>query len=128
LNGLWSEGESFIVVEHDIVVRADTLEELENCPCEWCSFGAPYLGHVYHGLGCVKFSDTLISRHPKAMEQVAAFPPDEKHPSKHYCTLDAYLQRTLLGEYMHCHEEVLGHVRPYNGAPWPNHGCAHRLT
>ena len=31
LNGLWSKGQSFIVVEHDIVVSADTFEELENC-------------------------------------------------------------------------------------------------
>ena len=128
LNGLWSKGQSFIVVEHDIVVRADTFEELENCPYEWCSFGAPYFVGVYHGLACVKFSDTLISRHPKAMEQVAAYPPDEKHPPKHYCRLDALLQQALFGEYRHCHETVLGHVRPYDGPPQPGHGCVGGLS
>jgi hypothetical protein len=123
LNGLWSKRQSFIVVEHDIVVRANTLVELENCPYEWCSFGAPYFGGVYHGLGCVKFSDTLISRHPKALEHVAVHPPDAKHPPKHYCRLDAYLQEELSSEYRHCHETVLEHVRPYDGPPLPAHGC-----
>jgi hypothetical protein len=123
LNGLWSEGQSFIVVEHDIVVRADTFAELESCPYRWCSFGAPYFWGVHHGLGCVKFNDALISRHPKAMEQVAAHPPDEKHPPKHYCRLDAYLHEALAGEYRHCHETVLEHVRPYDGPPQPGHGC-----
>jgi hypothetical protein len=123
LNGLWSEGQSFIVVEHDIVVRAETFEELESCPYQWCSFGSPYFMGVYHGLGCVKFSDRLISRHPRAMEQVAAHPPDEKHPPKHYCRLDAYLQLVLSGEYRHRHETVLEHVRSYDGPPRPGHGC-----
>ncbi len=79
-------------------------------------------------MGCVKFSDTLISRHPEAMEQVAAYPPDEKHPPKHYCRLDAQLRRALSGEYQHCHETVLGHVRPYDGPPQPGHGCVCGLS
>jgi hypothetical protein len=128
LNGLWSERRSFIVVEHDIVVRADTFEELENCPFEWCSFGAPYFVGVHHGLGCVKFSDTLISRHPRLMEQIAEHPPDEKHPPKHYCRLDAYLEQALSSEYRHCHETVLGHVRTYDGPPQPAHGCVGELS
>lgn len=121
LSGLWSKGQTFAIVEHDIVVQPDSLKELEECPWDWCSFGAPYFRGVYHGLGCIKFGTELIKRHPGALEQVAAYPPDDKHPPKHWCRIDTYLQRALSGEYHHRHEAVLTHVK--DEKLLPTHGC-----
>lgn len=53
---LWDEGEPFVIVEHDIVVRPSTIQRLENCPALWCGFvyhEAP--GEPVAGLGCTKF-------------------------------------------------------------------------
>ena len=38
---LWKSGEDFIIVEHDVVVNADTIESFDACPEAWCT--APYL-------------------------------------------------------------------------------------
>ena len=35
----WAEGESFINCEHDTIFEKGAIEELENCPEEWCAFG-----------------------------------------------------------------------------------------
>ena len=35
----WVEGESFITIEHDTAFKPEAIEELENCPEEWCAFG-----------------------------------------------------------------------------------------
>lgn len=120
LSDCWSNGETFAIVEHDIVVRPESLAELDTCPYEWCSFGAPYFCGVYHGLGCVKFTANLIARHPNALDKVAAY-HDEGHPSKHWCRLDAWLQdRVLASEYRHRHETVLEHAKK---ELVPSHGC-----
>jgi hypothetical protein len=54
---LWREGEPFVLVEHDIVVRPSTIQQLEDCPRPWCGFvyhEAP--GEPVAGLGCTKFT------------------------------------------------------------------------
>lgn len=121
LNDLWCAGDSFIIVEHDIVVMPHTLTELEACPESWCSFGSPYIGgNVYHGLGCVKFGAALIARHPGALDRVA-LRSDAQHPPKHWCRLDAWLQgHELNGERRHFHDTVLPHIKRVLR---PSHGC-----
>jgi hypothetical protein len=57
---LWDEGEPFVLVEHDIVVRPSTIQRLEDCPEPWCGFvyhEAP--GEPVAGLGCTKFTPTF---------------------------------------------------------------------
>ncbi len=34
----WGDGESFINCEHDTVFERGAIEELENCPEEWCAY------------------------------------------------------------------------------------------
>jgi hypothetical protein len=54
---LWRDGKPFIIVEHDIVIRPDTVSELEQCPQPWCAF--PYheeIGDPVTGLGCTKIT------------------------------------------------------------------------
>ena len=35
----WAEGKSFINIEHDAVFARGAIEELEQCPKEWCFGG-----------------------------------------------------------------------------------------
>jgi hypothetical protein len=122
LSDAWDGAEGFAIVEHDIVVRSDTLDELANCPHDWCAFAYQY-GHwgLQYGLGCVKFSTDLIARCPDAMDRVGVL-SDERHPRRHWCRLDAWLQGVVLpsmGETPHGHGPPLVHL---------NHGVAHGCT
>lgn len=125
LSNLWGDGEAFALVEHDVLVRPDTLAELADCAEPWCSFVIPYLGGEYAGMACVKFSAELIAACPDALGIVGLMSNGEQHPRKHWCTLDSFLQSTLqrTGTARHVHQPALGHVRPYDGSPWPVHGC-----
>lgn len=118
--GLWGDGDTFAVVEHDIVVEPGTLAAFEACPSEWCASPYPYrLTGMYAGLGCCRFRGSLIARHPDALEVVARM-SDAKHPPGHWCRLDGWLRSVLeqRGEQMCLHEPV-AHL----GSNWPTHGC-----
>ena len=117
--------EPFIVVEHDIVVRPETLRELRDCPEDWCSAPYPYLDKERAwGMGCVKFSDRLIVRNPWIFSDMSHW-SDESHPPKHWCRMDSriWIMLTERGEKRHDHDgPALGHV----GHPGQNssaHGC-----
>ena len=127
LAGLWADGRCFINVEHDVIVRPDTLAELEACPQPWCGFPLPYLGGEYPGLGCVKFDASIIAAVPDALVQAGRM-SNGNHPPKHWCTTDHFLQMVVLpaavGHGKHVHWPALGHWRPYDdGLPQPSHGC-----
>lgn len=109
---MWDERQTFVVVEHDVVVRPGALEELIGCPQPWCSFGVPYVGRIYAGLACAKFSAELIARTPDLLALTAAF-SDETHPPRHWCRLDSWIQIVLgeAGEKMCVHTPPLGHLR-----------------
>jgi hypothetical protein len=60
---LWRRGQTFVLVEHDILPPAGFPESLLDCP-------EPYCGHYYRlgrrlggTLGCVKFAADLIAEH-----------------------------------------------------------------
>jgi hypothetical protein len=120
LSSLWVVGETFCLVEHDIVIHPTALDELSTCPNDWCAFPYPYGGpKLAYGMGCVKFSADLIARNPDAMLRVAVL-SDEKHPARHWCRLDAWLQGCVLpsnGEQRCEHETPVKHLE---------RGCAHR--
>jgi hypothetical protein len=123
LNKLWAEGRTFLIVEHDIVVTSDELRAMAKCPHEWCANAYPYLGGVYAGLGCVKFSRTLIKKIPSVMSAVGALGArDLVHPSKHWCALDGRLRATLeiAGNNQHKHYAKIKHLN-HNGKP--SHNC-----
>jgi hypothetical protein len=130
LASLWSAGQTFIVIEHDVIVLPDTLDELVACHRPWCSCQVPYVGKVTAGLSCAKFSAGLIARYPDAMERVGEI-EDEDHPPRHWCRIDSHLQAHVLnpgGEIMHVHGPPLEHLRDGSEpeSPWkvgPVHGC-----
>ena len=55
LAGLWHKGETFVVVEHDVVVPPNAIDELLACSRPWCSFVVEYFVSDYAGLSCAKF-------------------------------------------------------------------------
>jgi hypothetical protein len=130
LADLWAKARTFIIVEQDVVVRPDSLDELIACQHPWCSFQVPYVGRLYAGLSCAKFSAGLIARYPDALERIAEI-EDTKHTPSHWCTLDSHLQCHVLnpgGETMHVHGPELIHLRDdwSPSAPWaiaPTHDC-----
>jgi hypothetical protein len=124
LSDLWSHRETFAIVEHDVIVRPDSLDELEGCPEPWCAFTVPYFVGDYPGLACTKFEASVMGGFPEAMSLVGTM-SNASHPPKHWCTLDAFLMSLLYsrGFRKHVHEPALGHYREYAGPPQPTHNC-----
>jgi hypothetical protein len=131
LNEAWTPTEEhmvepFIVVEHDIIVRPETLRELRDCPEDWCAAPYPYLDKPEAwGMGCVKFTDRLIVRNYQIFEQIGKV-SDERHPPRHWCWMDLLIWTALTerGEHRHDHPgPPLGHLgHPGKGSS--AHGCA----
>ena len=116
---LWAAGEPFTVVEHDIVPHPGALAELEACDWPWCSF-AYRLGSIVHaGLGCTRFSASLLAAVPDAVERTWAESTDV-HPPGHWCSADDRLARVLRaeGHVQHVHAPPVTHL-----SPLPSHGC-----
>jgi hypothetical protein len=100
---LWSNGETFTIVEHDIVVWPGAIPQLESCPEPWCTF--PYycsVGWIKDGLGCTKFSAEFIGSHPDFLKE--PFPVCCPH-TRNYCGLDRLIAHRMneLGMQPHVH-------------------------
>jgi hypothetical protein len=99
LERCWHDGESFLVVEHDIVIGPNTVAEFESCPEEWCSAGYTYFdkapnGTPGGGLGCTKFSSELLRRWPGLMSDANGL-HCPGHPDAHWCTRDLAIYTLL---------------------------------
>ncbi len=125
LRDLWAAGETFCIVEQDIVVKPETLDGLAACT-EWrCAAAYPYFNGLYPGLGCTRFSAELLSSVPGAIEEIGSW-SDEIHPLRHWCRLDGWLQTLLKRNYhvpLCTNHGIVGHIRDYSGSPYPSHGC-----
>ena len=127
---LWKAKQTFVVVEHDIVVSPDAIDELLMCASPWCGFVMPYCGTWYSGLSCTKFEASILKAHPKALQKVATM-SDVGHGQKHWCRLDGWLQGVLngWGEEKHEHRGHIGHIRDgqvrygLTDGVMPSHDC-----
>lgn len=94
---LWTAGDTFTIVEHDVIVTREALDSFDTCPGDWCASPYPYLwGEPHTGLGCARFRAAILTRHPDLMGVVAEM-SDDKHPARHWCRLDAWITNTLTG-------------------------------
>lgn len=120
LSRLWSCRQGLLVVEHDIVVRSDTIRYLMACDEAWCAFTYPYSDGLCAGLGCTKFTGEFTGRYPDAVAATWA-DESEQHPSGHWCQLDERLTRVLTaaGATKHLHGPPIGHLNPN-----PSHTCS----
>lgn len=116
---LWRAGESFAIVEHDIVPWRGALAELDDCDEPWCAFEYPFGKGAITGLGCTRFRDILLTGYPTAVDDTL-IEHHEVHPRGHWCSLDGRLSHALhrLGARKHVHTPLVGHLHPY-----PSHGC-----
>ena len=112
LDGLWSAGETFTLVEHDVVPTRRQLEELDACPAPWCGYGyGP--GDWTPVFGCIRFRSELI----------AALPDIWKDPSWSWMQLDAKFSVYARGHgfhhhwhYPHVHHARVPHIGFHNGS------------
>lgn len=77
LGAIWARGETFALLEHDVVCRPDIIAEFEACPEPWCVF--PYdFCHVEcreawrNMLGCTRFHAELLEAVPDAVSRIPA--------------------------------------------------------
>src|SRR5688572_21038894 len=71
LKRIWQEGETVVLVEHDVVPWPGAIEELFACPCLWGSYSYRINGGIgiHHGLGCTKISGALMRMLPGLWDQ-----------------------------------------------------------
>ena len=120
LSELWASGADFTVIEQDIVVWPDTLQGFVNCPNSWCSAPYSYLDSLtYAGLGCCRFRAEIMRIYPDLMDAVALH-DYEGHGPKHWCSIDAAMQRELWkrNEFACTHHATVGHLHST-----PTHNC-----
>jgi hypothetical protein len=119
LQQLWTAGDTFALVEHDIVIGPYTLSDLAHCPASWCAYTYQLRGQLHAGLGCVKFASELLRAKPHAVSQTWA-EQTLVHPGGHWCNLDDRLSRVLrrAGVAPHVHNPPVEHL-----VPEPTHGC-----
>ena len=115
----WREGESFINCEHDTIFHNGAIEELMECPEEWCAFGEvgndviwtqgegpetlPLKRFVDGGptpLALMKFEKRFIDKHPDVWGRI---PSDWKSTPK-WRWLDAWLQTFMRLNGIVCHQ------------------------
>lgn len=116
---LWRARESFIIIEHDIIVTAAAIAGLIDCPMKWCTCPYPWYDSMLHGLGCTKFDHEIMQDFPSLFDNIADIATDV-HPAKHWCNIDDRINR-YMGERRrnaHRHDTPVEHLRPY-----ASHGC-----
>ncbi len=119
LSDLWSKGEPFTIVEHDIVADPETLAAIDGCAEAWCA--ASYRFEAWpalYGMGCTKFGSRAMLAVPDALDRVGRM-ADDVHPARHWCALDARLFTVLYQAGLRRHEH--GHV--IHLSEQRSHGC-----
>lgn len=97
----WALGKGFINVEHDVVLRPDTIALLTACPFQWCTWAYPFHDPalaplvISDRLGCVKFSETLVQAIPDVMILAAAI----QYTGRDWMTLDRRVVAVLRHQY-----------------------------
>lgn len=115
LDGLWRDGATFVIVEHDIVPWPGAVRAMLDCQSDWCAY--PYLMGSIEGtaFGCTKFGAGVIARQPTAVSRIL---PQHRG----WNALDSMVTATLRrnGEPEHIHQPPVRHLRfDTGGVPMP---------
>ena len=134
LEELWADAETFMVVEHDIVIATTTVREFDECEEEWCSAPYTYFDQPVTtsggGLGCTKFDKTLMARWPSMMRSANQL-PCVGHPNGHWCTRDLAIYTLLrqggnfASQYPARRHQT--HTEVHHRAGKCSHGCKDEL-
>jgi hypothetical protein len=113
LAGLWADGETFVLIEHDMIPTREAVTGLEACREWWCANPYPVnhqQGETIVGLGFVRFRAELLAAAADAV--IAAGRWRGPYPACHWAAVDARLARVLdrRGYQVHRHPAVVGHL------------------
>lgn len=109
----WGSPEpDILIIEHDIVANAQSIQAMLACPESWCASWYPFEGSEIYGLGFTKFSLPIRLAVPDAIQREGEMEEPGKHPKRHWCSLDAWLQGILreAGFSPHVHRLPIGHT------------------
>lgn len=121
LASIWSLGEGFILIEHDIVPWPGALQAMWDCKSEWCGYPYPYYTRNRvgsrerlirsHSCGCVKFSDALVRGWPD-------LPTEREWAKCRWSKLDGLIGRSIVSALKsslifewHEHSPPVAHAR-----------------
>lgn len=111
--------EALAVVEHDMLPAPGVVDRMLACRRPWCSSPYEIANHqmITDGLGVVKYSARLRSRHRELLETVGEI-CDDGLPAKNWRRLDTRISRTLraLGYRPHLHARST-HLHDYRTRP-----------
>ena len=119
---LWTQGQDFAIVEHDVEVGPLTLESFESCRELWCAFSYPvFAGDIAEnyggpfGLGCCRFRRELLEDFPDAVIRAGERDLHPVHPPRSYAVMDSTLTGILraYGVQVHQHFPNVTHHHEY---------------
>jgi hypothetical protein len=134
LTRLWAEGESFLIVEHDIEIHAAVVPDAVACPEPWCVWPFPGPGFwdtagndplLYESLGCTRFSAALMAAEPDALTVAGAMNAGLR--AGDWRRMDVSILPTLRarGYEPHTHWPAVVHHHRYSaGCSCGEEGCA----
>ena len=69
---IWARGETFAILEHDVICRPDVIDAFESCPEPWCCFGYHDVHDELFGdmLGCTRFRAEVLETVPDALSSL----------------------------------------------------------
>ena len=79
LRDIWALGETFAIIEHDVVCHDQVAPQFESCECLWGAFGYSSICHPEcqdawgNMFGCTRFRAELIQACP---DVVTSIPPE----------------------------------------------------
>lgn len=112
LTKLWSEKQTFLLIERDQEITEQALREARECDCWWgaSTYNGPGLDPI-HALGFTRFREELMEAEPDLMSQVAAMNDAIDIVPGHWRRLDARMDGALRrrGYEAHLHSPVPHH-------------------
>jgi hypothetical protein len=109
LAGLWREGSTVLIVEHDIIPTEAGFESLAVCEEPWCVCGYRIDNYLeVAALGCTKFNGSLMRQFPNALEDAGQTSGDGLS-LRHWARLDSRVHDSLRaygvnGPHIHSHQ------------------------
>lgn len=105
IKGYWEAQDDFMIVEPDIVIRADVTEAFKNCGCEYGCFPYAWKTDVGPALGCTWFRASFLRKYPTAVWETG---------NVSWRQFDVVLMRHVLarkyGEQPHVHLPPVTHL------------------
>ena len=119
LNQIWAAGQTFALLEHDVVCRPDIINEFETCPEPWCMYiysdlCCPGCREAWRNhIGCTRFRAELMQAVPDA---VASIPEGERDWHNLCDGVGNHLRAA--GYSHHWHEPPVLHKQHINLETW----------